>query len=102
FAGGTPGNTLKIDNIGSFGGRILGFGANDTIDLGTSLSVGKLAYSSATGILALENAGGTILASVVLASGPFASGTFAVSGTIANGITIGTGADGKTILTTTA
>src|SRR6185312_8807136 len=50
FADGAPGNTLKIDQIGSFGGRILGFGANDTIDLGTSLAVGQVVYSSATGI----------------------------------------------------
>ena len=34
FADSTPGNTLKIDNIGSFDGVIAHFSAGDTIDLG--------------------------------------------------------------------
>ncbi|HVC59617.1 MAG TPA: Hint domain-containing protein [Acetobacteraceae bacterium] len=100
FADATAGNTLKIDNIGSFGGGILGFGQNDTIDAGTSLAVGQVAYSSSTGILNLENAGGTILASLLLSSGNFQNGTFAVAGGVAGSFNVGTGADGNTVLTT--
>ena len=101
FADATAGNTLKIDNIGSFGGIIIGFGANDTIDLGTSLAVGQIAYSSTSNILAMENAGGTILASLVLA-GNFQTGTIPVTGTTAGSFAFTTGADGDTLLTTSA
>ena len=34
----TPGNTLKIDNIGSDGVVVANFAAGDTIDLGTSIA----------------------------------------------------------------
>ena len=91
FDNTTAGATLKIDTIGSFGGNILGFGQGDTIDIGTSIAVGKLVYSSVTGILNLENAGGTILDSLLFASGNFKASSF----------TVGTGSDGNTILTTT-
>jgi fibronectin-binding autotransporter adhesin len=100
FADQTSGNTLKIDNIGSFGGQILGFGTNDIIDLGTSLAVGQIVYSSTTGILNLENASGTILASLNFASGNFTSGTFALSGTTAGSFAINVGTDGNTVLST--
>ena len=52
-----PGNTLKIDTR-VFGGASPA-SASDTIDLGTSLAVGTLVYSSATSMLSLENNGGT-------------------------------------------
>jgi T5SS/PEP-CTERM-associated repeat protein len=100
FADSTAGNTLKIDNIGSFGGRILGFGQHDTIDVGTSLAVGTVVYSSTTGLLNLENAGGTILASLLTGSGNFSSGTFAVAGGTAGSFNIATGTDGDTQITT--
>ncbi len=100
FDGATAGATLKIDNIGSFGGNILGFSQGDTIDIGTSIAVAKLAYSSSTGVLALENTGGTIIDSLLLGSGAFQTGTFTLSGSIADGFTIGTGGDNNTILTT--
>jgi T5SS/PEP-CTERM-associated repeat protein len=104
FADSTSGNTLKIDNVGSFGGLILAFGAGDTIDVGTSLAVGKLVYSSSSGVLNLENSGGTILASLALSSGAFQSGTFTVDAATGvagtSGFTVGTGSDGDTILTT--
>jgi T5SS/PEP-CTERM-associated repeat protein len=87
----TSGNTLKIDNIGSFGGRILGFGSGDTIDLGTSLAVTTALYDSTSGILNLENTGGTVLASLAFGSGNFGTGS---------AFAIGTGADGDTVLTT--
>jgi T5SS/PEP-CTERM-associated repeat protein len=99
FADGTTGDTLKIDNIGSFGGRIFGFQQGDTIDLGTSIAVGTIVYSSATGLLSLEGSGGTV--DLVLSTGGFQSGTFAVAGSSADGFTVGTGADGDTILTST-
>ncbi len=98
--GDSTGNTLKIDNIGSFGGAILGFGQNDTIDLGTLLAVGTIAYSSSTGILKLENSSGTVLDSLLLGSGNFLNGTSAVVGGVAGRFTVGTGVDGNTVLTT--
>ena len=102
FADQTAGNTLKIDNIGSFGGVIVGFGVNDTIDLGTSLAVGKVVYSSTSGILNMENAGGTILASLLI-GGPYNAGTIPVNPTtgVAGSFTFTTGTDGNTLLTTT-
>lgn len=99
FGDTTAGNTLKIDNIGSFSGGIVGFAQNDTIDMGTSLAVGKVVY--ANNILYLENNGGTILASLLL-SGNYQTGTFALSGGTAGSFGIGLGTDGDTILTTTA
>ena len=100
FADEAAGNSLIIDNLGSFDGRITGFAAGDTIDLGSSLAVGTLVYQADPSFLYLENNAGTVLASLVM-SGPYASGTFALSGGAADGFVIGTGADGDTILTST-
>jgi T5SS/PEP-CTERM-associated repeat protein len=100
FADDTAGNTLKIDNVGSFAGAIIGFGVNDTIDVGTSLAVAKLGYNNASGILNLENAGGAILASLLVRGSNFQTGTSALSGGSALGFNIGTAADGDTIITT--
>ena len=102
FADSTPGNTLKIDNIGSFGGVILHFSAGDTIDLGTLLAVGTLSYNPATTLLGLQAANGTTLATLLLgnAGTGLAGGSFAVTGGTADGINIGVGADGDTVLTT--
>ena len=99
FGDTTPGNTLKIDNIGSFGGDIAGFAAGDTIDLGASLAVGTLVYDSASSLLSLENGAGTILASLLM-GGPFASGTYVVNDGTAGSFAIGTGSDGDAVLTT--
>jgi T5SS/PEP-CTERM-associated repeat protein len=99
FADDTAGNTLKIDNIGSFGGVVAGFAVNDTIDLGTTLAVGKVVYTNANGLLFLENSAGTILASLNM-RGNFQTGTFALSGSTAGSFNIGIGADGDTELTT--
>jgi T5SS/PEP-CTERM-associated repeat protein len=104
FGDQTPGNTLKIDNIGSFAGRIGDFSAGDTIDLGTSLAIGTLVDSSQTDFLYLESNGGTILASLDIATGAFGSGTYAVSNGTVDGFTIGSiVANGTTdtVLTTT-
>jgi len=102
FADSTPGNTLKIDNVGSFGGAILHFAAGDTIDLGTLLAVGTLVYTTTTNLLSLESAGGTTLATLLLGNvgTGFATGTSPVIGGSADGINIGVGADGDTVLTT--
>jgi fibronectin-binding autotransporter adhesin len=102
FGDTTPGNTLKIDNIGSFGGAIIQFGAGDTIDLGTLLTVGTLAYSTATSLLSLEAANGTTLATLELVNfgTGLATGSFPVTDGSADGITIGVGTDGDTVLTT--
>jgi T5SS/PEP-CTERM-associated repeat protein len=101
FGDNTPGNTLKIDNLGSFGGAVVAFQAGDTVDLGTTLAVGSLVYGANTGLLELVNASGTILDSLFLsANGMVTSGTFAVNSGTADGIIIGTGADGDTVLTT--
>ena len=104
FLDETAGNTLKIDNIGSFGGQISGFSAGDTIDLGTSLAVGTVVYSTATNILSLENNSGTIVAGLLIRTGAFGNGTFAVNNGTADGFQIGTiVANGTTdtVLTTT-
>ena len=87
------GNVLKIDNVASFGGRISGLGAGQTIDLGTIGAVASLSYSQATDILNLYNAAGTIVSSLVISTGNFAStpGTTAVAlnnGTL-NGFVVG-------------
>ena len=49
----TGGNLLKLDQPGQFGGRLLGFGQGDTIDLG-AVQIGTLAYGS-DGVLAVED-----------------------------------------------
>lgn len=102
FADLTPGNTLKIDNIGSYGGVIIGFAAGDTIDLGTLLAVGTLTYSTTTSLLGLEAVNGTTLATLLLGNigTGIASGSFAVVSGIADGLTLSAGADGDTVLTT--
>ncbi len=100
FLNSTFGDTLKIDNVGSFGGSLSGFGPGDTIDLGTLLSIGTITYNLATNVMALENNSGTVVASLLMRSGAFPAGTFAVSGGVADGVTISTGSDGDTILTT--
>ena len=102
FVDSAAGNTLKIDNVGSFGGVILGFAAGDTIDLGTLLAVGTVTYDLATGFLGLEAANGTTLATLLLSSTGtgFATGTFAVANGSADGLSFGVGADGDTVLTT--
>ena len=100
FSDSAPGNTLKIDNIGSFSGRISGLSPGNTIDLGTSLAVGTVVFNQATQILNLESNAGTILASLLLGTGAFASGTYAVQSGAADGFVIGTNASGDTILTT--
>jgi T5SS/PEP-CTERM-associated repeat protein len=99
FGDETDGDTLIIDNIGSFGGRIIGFSAGDTIDLGTSLAVGTLVYAAASSFLYLENDSGTVLAALEM-GGPWASGTFAVANGTADGFTLGTGSDGDAVLST--
>jgi hypothetical protein len=99
FYDGDSGDTLKLDQIKQFGGRILGFARGDTIDLGGSLSVGTIAVS-ADGQVRLENHAGTTIATLVLSSGTYTPGTFAVAGGIADGFTLTAGADGDTLLTT--
>jgi T5SS/PEP-CTERM-associated repeat protein len=96
----TTGDTLKIDNIGSFSGRILNFQAGDTIDLGAPLAVATVVYSSTTGVLSLLNAAGTTVAGLTLGDGGFQSGTFAVSNGTAGSFKLGTAADGDTALLT--
>jgi T5SS/PEP-CTERM-associated repeat protein len=102
FADSSSGNTLKIDNVGSFGGTVIGFGAGDTVDLGTLLAVGTLAYSATTNLLSLEAANGTTLASLVLGNfgTGLATGSFALTNGTADGLIIGVGTDGDTVLTT--
>ena len=103
FADSTPGNTLKIDNIGGFGGAIIHFSQGDTIDLGMSLAVGTLAFTSSTSILDLQAADGTGLASLLIgnAGSGITSGTFPVINGSADGFNLGLGVDGNTVLTTT-
>ena len=50
FGDATTGNTLKIDNLGSFAGAVVGFEAGDTVDLGTSVAVATLVYGGNTGL----------------------------------------------------
>jgi T5SS/PEP-CTERM-associated repeat protein len=108
FADETSGNTLKIDNLGSFGGSVLGFAQGDTIDLGSNLilSISTVVYSATTGILNLENNSGTIVGSLLIGSGHFQSGTFATTlsglNEIAGSFTFSLGTDGDTLLTTNA
>ena len=89
FLDTTPGNTLKIDNLGAFGGAVFGFQAGDTVDLGASLAIGTIDYSPITGLLTLEAVGGAILGELYLSANGMTSGATAVSGGIANGITVG-------------
>ena len=111
FFDSNPGNTLKIDKINgifggiaSFGGQILGFGAGDTIDLGTNLSIATVVYDATSGILKLEDSSNNVIASLDFISGAFQSGTFSVDPITgqAGDFTIGTGTDGDTVLTTSA
>jgi T5SS/PEP-CTERM-associated repeat protein len=104
FNDGDSGDTLKLDQVAQFGGRILGFQQGDTIDLGQAFNVGSIVVTN-DGQLLLENHAGNVLASLVMSSGAFNPGTFAVTlvsaGTFeANGITLTAGADGNTLLTT--
>jgi hypothetical protein len=99
FYDGDSGDTLKLDQLGQFGGRILDFEQGDTIDLGSTLTIGTIAFT-ADGQLLLENDSGAVLATLVLSSGAYGTGTFAVSGGIADGFTLTTGGDGDTLLTT--
>lgn len=96
FGDATAGNTVKVDDLNAFSGRFLAFGANDTIDLGASLSVGSLAYNSQSGLLYLEN-GGSIVDTLVFASGNFSTGTFALTGSIGAGSTATAGSFGLTL-----
>jgi T5SS/PEP-CTERM-associated repeat protein len=87
FADAAADNTLKIDNIGSFGGVILAFGQNDTIDLGTSIAVSSLSYQIGTGILTVHG-GGSIAATLLLGSGNFTNSSFIVGTSTVDGDTI--------------
>jgi T5SS/PEP-CTERM-associated repeat protein len=104
FADGTSGDTLKIDQLSQFSGRILGFETGDTIDLGGSLAIGTISVKS-DGRVLLENSGGTAIDTLVLSTGSYATGNFATTlvaaGThVAGGFTLTTGTDGDTLLTT--
>nr|WP_294529615.1 Hint domain-containing protein [uncultured Rhodopila sp.] len=96
FGDSTAGNTVKVDKLDAFSGRFLAFGANDTIDLGASLSVGSLVYNSQSGLLYLEN-GGSIVDTLLFASGDFSAGTFALTGLIGAGSTATAGSFGLTL-----
>jgi T5SS/PEP-CTERM-associated repeat protein len=101
FGDTSAGNTIKIENLGSFGGAFVGFQAGDTVDVGASLAVNAIAYNAPLGILELLNAGGAVLGSLYLnTNGMVTSGTFVLNNGTADGIIVGTGADGDTILTT--
>ncbi len=98
----TSGNTLLLEQLGQFSGRILGFQQGDTIDLGSALSIGTIVVT-ADGRLLLESAGS--VDTLVLSSGAYNTGTHVVTelsaGTFtADGFTLTTGADGDTLLTT--
>jgi hypothetical protein len=102
FYDNTSGNTLKLEQLGQFSGRILGFQQGDTIDLGSTLSIGTIVVSS-DGQLLLESSGS--VDTLVLSYGAYNIGTYAVTavsaGTFAaDGFTLTTGADGDTLLTT--
>ncbi len=104
FYDGDSGDTLILNQIGQFGGRILGFQRGDTIDLGSDIAIGKIAVT-ADGQVLLENNKGGVLDTLVLSSGDYNTGTFAVTaagaGTlVADGFTLTTGGDGDTLLTT--
>ena len=98
------GDTLKLDQIKQFGGRILGFQQGDTIDLGSALSIGTIAVTG-DGQVLLESNTGSVIATLVLSSGNYTPGNYAVTtvaaGTlVAGGFTLTTGGDGNTLLTT--
>ena len=103
FLDNTPGNTLKIDNIGSFGGVVSNFFTGDTVDLGTLFAVSTITYDQSTSLLSLKN-GSTIVASLVVGNSGvnYATGTFPLVGGAADGFVFTTGADGNTLLTTTS
>ena len=69
FGDGTAGDTLKIDQLSQFSGRILGFEKGDTIDLGGSLAIGTISVKS-DGRVLLENSGGTMIDTLVLSQVP--------------------------------
>ncbi len=103
FYDGDSGDTLKIDQLGQFSGRIVGFQHGDTIDLGAALNVGSIVVAH-DGRLLLESPSGNVLATLVLSSGAYNTGTFAVTavaaGTlVADGFTLTAGSDGNTLLT---
>ena len=102
FEDNASGNTLKLDHIRKFSGRVAGFQQGDTIDLGASITVGTIAYDGTTGLLGIANGAGSVVASLVLSTGSHASGIFLVNSGTADGFVFSTGADGDTILTTTA
>lgn len=104
FYDGDSGDTLILNEIGQFGGRILGFQQGDTIDLGSGLAIGTIAVTG-DGAVLLENNKGSVLDSLVLSSGDYIPGSYAVTsvaaGTlVAGGFTLTTGGDGDTLLTT--
>ncbi len=104
FYDGHSGDTLKLDHLGQFGGRILGFEHGDTIDLGSALSIGTIAVTG-DGQVLLESNTGSVIATLVLSSGNYTPGSYAVTtvaaGTlVAGGFTLTTGGDGNTLLTT--
>ena len=104
FYDSVSGDTLKLDQIGQFGGRILGFEQGDTIDLGGALSIGTIAVTG-DGRVLLESSAGSVIATLVLSSGNYTPGSYAVTavaaGTlVAGGFTLTTGGDGDTLLTT--
>jgi hypothetical protein len=99
FLDGAPGDTLKIDNPGSFGAAVRGFQAGDTIDLGHIGPIATIAYAAMPGFLALENAAGTTVATLLLGNSVANSGTFAVpsTGTV-DGFVLKANAAGETLL----
>jgi hypothetical protein len=64
---------LKIDQIGSFSARILGFEAGDTIDIG-NVPFTSYSFDSTDDILSIINAGSTV-ASLDFGSGVFTTGS---------------------------
>ncbi|MGA3400036.1 MAG: hypothetical protein ABSC95_12520, partial [Acetobacteraceae bacterium] len=101
FLDGTPGDTLKIDDVKQNGARLANFQAGDTVDLGAHFAVSQLVYDASAADLYFENAGGTVLASLIM--GGFQTGTYAVNPITgaAGDFVVSTGTDGDTLLTTT-
>jgi len=56
----TSNNTLKLDQQAQFGGRILGFGTGDKIDLGSGLTVTGYTYDATNGVLTLQDGATTV------------------------------------------
>ncbi|MGH7152520.1 MAG: hypothetical protein ACREF3_01225, partial [Acetobacteraceae bacterium] len=90
-------DTLELSQPAQFAGSIVGFGAGDTIDVGP-VPITSIIYDN-RGVLELLN-GGTIVDSLVFASGVFTPGSFAVSGGTAGSFAISTGSDGDTEIST--